>query len=115
MRTYIGHQEAVTPGEFVELAGGFDLDFSDELQDLFFSEDAADDFRDLFLGSPGETEAQRTSRELVADEVLGELLAAGCDDEIERVNAAYAAQLVCVAKLRKQATSPRMHRMQKAA
>jgi hypothetical protein len=106
VRTYIGHQEAVTPGEFVELAGGFDLDFSDELQDLFFSEDAADDFRDLFLGSPGETEAQRTSREL---------LAAGCDDEIERVNAAYAAQLVCVAKLRKQATSPRMHRMQKAA
>ena len=115
MRTYIGHQEAVSVGEFVELARGVDADLPDELQDLLFSEDGADDFRDLFLGWPEETDEQRRSRELVAKDVLGELLEAGRDDEIERVNAAYAAQLVCVANLRKHANSPRMRRMQKAA
>lgn len=122
MRIYIGHQEAVTAGEFVELASGFeepvgglDAEAPVGIEDLFFNEDPADDFRDLFLGSPGETEAQRGSREAVAKEVLGELLAAGHGDEIERVNAAYAAQLFCAADMRKRSRGPWPRRLRKAA
>ncbi|UFQ16874.1 MULTISPECIES: hypothetical protein [Streptomyces] len=115
MRMYIGDQEAATVGELIELAGGVDIAIPRELHELFFSEDTEDDFRDLFLGSRGETDEQRRSRELVAREVLSELLEAGRDDEIERMNAAYAAQLVVVANLRKQINSPRLRKMQKAA
>ncbi|MGX1975470.1 hypothetical protein [Streptomyces kronopolitis] len=115
MRIYIGHQEAATAAEFIELAGGIAAHLPDELQDLLFSEDATDDFRDLFLGWPGESDEDCRARELAAKDVLGELLEAGRDDEIERANAAYAAQLVCVANLRNQTKSARLRRMQKAA
>ncbi|MFL4905587.1 hypothetical protein ACJ6WF_21055 [Streptomyces sp. MMS24-I2-30] len=115
MRMFIGHQEAVSADEFVELAGGVDNDLPGELQNLLFSEDATDDFRDLFLGWAGESDEDRKCRESAARDVLGELLEAGRDDEIERMNAVYAAQLVCVASLRSQANSPRLRRLQKAA
>lgn len=115
MRIYIGHQEAATADEFEELARGVGISVPDELGHIFFSEAPEDDFRDLFLGWPGETDEQRRTRELAAKDVLADLLAAGQQDEIERLNAMYAAQLVCVASLRSHARGPRMHWVQKAA
>ncbi|MFF2651700.1 hypothetical protein [Streptomyces sp. NPDC058045] len=117
MRIYIGRQEAVTAEEFEELARGSGefRELPAEILDRVFREEAPEDFRDLFFGPPGETDEQRRAREEAAGHILAELLDAGRDDELERLNAMYAAQLVCAANLRKRARGPRMHWVRKAA
>ncbi|MGW6456286.1 hypothetical protein ACWF94_10230 [Streptomyces sp. NPDC055078] len=101
MRTYIGHQEAVSTAEFEELAYEIEM---------------PDGFRALFLGERDETRMQRAAREQAAREVLAELIQAGRSDAIEWLNAQYAAQLLCAAALRDWATGDvRASRVQKAA
>jgi hypothetical protein len=53
----------------------------------------SDDFRELFLGTDGESAEERATRLEVAREVLAELLEEGREDDISFLNALYAAQL----------------------
>ncbi|GHG60474.1 hypothetical protein [Streptomyces griseocarneus] len=76
MRTYVGHQEAVNDEDFEELAFGFE-----------------EDFRELFLGLPGESAEDRVARVSAARDVLAELWEESGADEIALLNALYAAQL----------------------
>lgn len=73
-----------------------------------FSEDeepgyGPEDFRMLFLGEPDETAEQAGARAEVAREVFAELMDKGVDDEITRLDAAYAAWLLCAASLQQDA------------
>ncbi|MEV7445280.1 hypothetical protein AB0O22_29800 [Streptomyces sp. NPDC091204] len=79
MRSYIGNHEIVNPGEFEELALGFD--------ELPLGLD-----RDLFRGPlTPETAQERAAREAVAREVIAELVALGeGGDEIAAWDALYA-------------------------
>jgi hypothetical protein len=108
MRTYIGHQEVLSAAECWELAVGDDSELPV-------------DFRELFLGETGETgkadetAEQRAAREQAARDILADLMEAGQEDEVDWLNAVYAAQLVAVLPLRRQARSPRRGWDQKAA
>ena len=96
MRTYVGGQEAVNAIEFVELACGFEHDLP-----------MPDDFRQLFLGVPGETDEQRAVRLAVAGDVLADLLDMSDVDEVATLNALYAEQLMRAVPLRKRTVPPR--------
>lgn len=126
MRTHVGLQEAVYSEKFESPSHGTDPnswkvpDLPDEVTELFFSEDATEDFRDLFLGAPGETGPQRRSREAVAREVFREILEAARHGEVEWVNAVYATQLAYLAHLATPRSRPprlrtRRTRLRKAA
>ena len=80
MRTYVGDQEAVSASKFEELALGFE-------------EPAPALFRELFLGRPGETPAQRAARMAAARDILAELHVLGEADPIAQEDARYAQQL----------------------
>ncbi|WP_255954603.1 hypothetical protein [Streptomyces odontomachi] len=91
MRTYVGHLVAanmVTPDESA---------FGEAENSGF----GAEDFRTLFVGKPGETAEEADARAEVAREVFAELMDEGVDDEIARLDAAYAAWLLCAASLRR--------------
>lgn len=60
----------------------------------------AEDFKELFLGSPGESAEQRAARTAAARDVLEELQEQSDADEFARLNARYAAQLSSVAAMR---------------
>lgn len=53
-----------------------------------------EDFRILFVGEPGETAEEADARAEVAREVFAEMMDQGANDEIARLNAAYAARLL---------------------
>lgn len=90
MRTYVGRQHVMIRHEFSESA-----------DDYGGGEIAAEDFRRLFLGEPGETADQAASREEVAREVFAELMDEGATDEVAWLNAVYAAQLLRDAPVRR--------------
>ena len=104
MRTYVGGQEAVNALEFAELACGFELDVP-----------MPEDFRQLFLGVPGETDEQRAVRLAAAGDVLIELRELTDVDEIGMLNALYAEQLMSAVPLRKRAATKRAAGARKAA
>ncbi|MDH2388170.1 hypothetical protein QCN29_05070 [Streptomyces sp. HNM0663] len=82
MRMYIGEQEAVGAAfEFDEPAWGF-------------APPLPEDFRHLFLGESGESGEERAARLSVARAVLAELLQERDADDVSRLNARYARQLM---------------------
>ncbi|MBB5117571.1 hypothetical protein AF335_03405 [Streptomyces eurocidicus] len=88
MRTYVVHQ----PGaEVVEsgASGGEESQGAD-----------AEDFKELFLGRPGESAEERAARTSAASDVLEELQDQSEADEFALLNARYAAKLSSVAAMR---------------
>jgi hypothetical protein len=56
-------------------------------------DDPPEDFRDLFLGPPGESAEQRAGRLTAAGDVLAELLDEGASDDLTLQDALYAVRL----------------------
>jgi hypothetical protein len=104
MRTYVGGQEAVNALEFTELAYGFEFDIP-----------MPEDFRDLFLGVPDETDEQRAVRLAAARDVLAELRESSDADEVSLLNTLYAEQLMSAVPLKNQAVKTRALWSRKAA
>ncbi|MEU7291755.1 hypothetical protein AB0A76_00900 [Streptomyces exfoliatus] len=104
MRTYVGGQEAVNALEFTELACGFEFDVP-----------MPEDFRQLFLGVPGESDEQRAVRLAAAGDVLEELRELSDTDEVASLNALYAEQLMRAVPLKKRAVTARAPWSRKAA
>lgn len=94
MRTYVGDQEALSEGEFEELANAF-------------HDNTHADFRELFLGPSDESAEEHAARRAVAREVLAELQEQSETDDIARLNALYAEQLSSVVLMRAKASAPR--------
>ncbi|MFF8943090.1 hypothetical protein ACF1A5_12625 [Streptomyces sp. NPDC014864] len=67
MRTYIGHQQAVSAEDFVELALGTPVE--------------------LWLGAEGETEEERAARLDAARDILADLEYRSLPDEVARIAA----------------------------
>ncbi|GAA0462580.1 hypothetical protein ACFQ2B_37340 [Streptomyces stramineus] len=63
----------------------------------------AEDFKELFLGSPGESAEERAARTSAARDVLEELRDQSDADEFARLNARYAAKLSSLAAMRSRA------------
>ncbi|MEU2506001.1 hypothetical protein ABZ621_14955 [Streptomyces sp. NPDC007863] len=104
MRTYVGGQEAVNALEFTELAYGFEFDVP-----------MPEDFRDLFLGVPDETDEQRAVRLAAARDVLAEMRESSDADEVSLLNTLYAEQLMDAVPLRNRAVKNRTLRSRKVA
>ncbi|MFE9254101.1 hypothetical protein [Streptomyces sp. NPDC006879] len=104
MRTYVGGQEAVNTLEFSELAYGFEFDVP-----------MPEDFRELFLGMPDETDEQQAVRLAAARDVLAELRESSDADEVSLLNTLYAEQLMSVVPLKNRAVKPRAPWSRKAA
>ncbi len=104
MRTYVGGQEAVNAIEFTELTYGFESDVP-----------MPEDFRQLFLGVPGETDEQRAVRLAAAGDVLEELRELSEADEVTMLNALYAEQLMRAVPLKNRAVTARAPWSRKAA
>ncbi|MEU2155445.1 hypothetical protein ABZ532_10590 [Streptomyces sp. NPDC019396] len=104
MRTYVGGQEAVSVLELAELAYGFELDAP-----------MPEDFRDLFLGVPDETDEQRAVRLAAARDVLAELRESSDADEVSTLNSLYAEQLLSAAPLKNRAVKTQALWSRKAA
>jgi len=85
MRSYVGHQEVWSEDEFEELAYGLD--------------------RELFLGSPDETDQERAARLDAARGVLDDLREQGLGgDEVAAWDALYAEALSHTVPLLRSAT-----------
>jgi hypothetical protein len=104
MRTYVGGQEAANAFEFTELAYGFEFDVP-----------MPDDFRQLFLGVPGETDEERAVRLVAAGDVLAELRDQNGIDEVSTLNALYAEQLMRAVPMKDRAVKARTPWSKKAA
>lgn len=104
MRTYVGGQEAVNIFEIAELAYGFE-----------FEPATPEDFRELFLGKPGESAEERAVRLAAAVDVLAELQELSDTDEVSTLNALYAEQLMSVVPLKNQVMAARTPWSKKAA
>jgi hypothetical protein len=78
-------------------------------------DDPPEDFRDLFLGPPGESAEQRTARLTAAGDVLAELLDEGASDDLALQDALYAVRLGGAGLLWRSRSRTAQLRMRRAA
>ncbi|MFF9767463.1 hypothetical protein ACF1GT_12740 [Streptomyces sp. NPDC014636] len=99
MRTYIGHQQAISAEDFVELALGTPVE--------------------LWLGVEGETEVERTARLDAARDILADPEYRSLPDDVARIAAevieAHAPELFNVIPLARQVNRRRFSRKGAAA
>ncbi|MGK5731468.1 hypothetical protein [Streptomyces sp. URMC 124] len=97
MRTYVVHRPVSEALEFEDSAY--------EFEGLQRAE--TEDFRELFLGRPGELAEERAARVSAARDILEELQDQSDTDELARLNARYAARLSSVAAMKSAASARR--------
>ncbi|GAA3499250.1 hypothetical protein GCM10019016_063540 [Streptomyces prasinosporus] len=99
MRTYVGHQQAVSMEDFVELALGTPVE--------------------LWLGAEGETDEERAARLDAARDILADPEYSNLPDDVARITAevieTYAPELFNVVPLARPAGRRRASRKGKAA
>ncbi|MEH6374521.1 hypothetical protein V7793_09310 [Streptomyces sp. KLMMK] len=105
MRTYVVHRPAGDVAEFEDSTYEFE-----GLQGL-----ETEDFKELFLGRPGEPAEERAARVSAARDVLEELQEQSDIDELARLNARYAAKLSSVAAMKSAASARRESQAGRAA
>ncbi|MCQ8772266.1 hypothetical protein [Streptomyces telluris] len=105
MRTYVVHQPAAEAVGLGDHAFEFDG----------FRGPEAEDFKELFLGRPGEPAEERAARISAARDVLEELRNQSDADEFARLNARYAARLSSVAAMKGAAEAQRQAQAGRAA